>query len=327
MRLALLAVIALAGTTSAADRKIELNSANTPVLGLPLPESEKDVYRISITAKVNEKGEGDGVLLLDTTVPAYDELGFSAPSTAIPPVKFDCTLKFEKEVIVKVFPPRRLGAPEPKDPPKEVKWKLYSVTGPKIKSPLFVSMADDWRTTRFLVHDDKGKVKYSVELHKPPPLEPCHPGCFPAGTQILLPDGTTTTVEKVRAGDVVTTIGKEGAAAKGLVESVFVTTNRLIEVKTETGVLVTTETQPLALVTGELREAGELKAGDKIWCWDGKARQTAVVKSVTATGRQEKVYNLILKDKALFVAGGFLARSKPPALSGEQTTIKGVPPR
>jgi hypothetical protein len=33
---------------------------------------------------------------------------------------------------------------------------------------------------------------------------------------------------------------------------------------------------------------------------------------VTATGRWERVYNLILKDKGLFVAGGFLARSKPP---------------
>ena len=103
MRLALLTVIAWAGTATAADRKIELNSAHTPVLGLPLPESEKAVYRISITAKVNDKGEGEGVLLLDATVPVYDELGFPAPSNAVPPVKFDCRLKFEKEVAINLF--------------------------------------------------------------------------------------------------------------------------------------------------------------------------------------------------------------------------------
>ena len=321
MRLALLTVIVLAGTASAADRKIELNSAETPVLGLPLLESDKAVYRISITAKVNEKGEGDGVLLLDATVPVYDEFGFPAPSTPVPPLKLNCTLKFEKDVVIKVVPSRRSGTPELKEELQEVKWKLYSVTGLKIKSRLFVSMTDNWRTSRLVVQDDKGKVKYSLDLHEPPEplLQPCHPGCFPAGTPILLPDGTKTTVEKVRAGDMVATIGKDGVAAKGPVESVFITTNRLIAVKTETGALVTTETQPLLLASGELQEAGQLKAGNKIWRWDGKARHVDVVKSVTATGRQEKVYNLILKDKALFVADGFLARSKPPALPGVQS--------
>ena len=170
-----------------------------------------------------------------------------------------------------------------------------------------------------LVHDDTGKVQYAVQLHipQPPRMEPCHPGCFPTGIPILRPDGTTTTVEKVRAGDAVTTVGPDGSAATGRVESVFVTTNRLIEVRTEMGSLVTTETQPLALANGELREAGELTAGDKIWRWEGKARQAVVVISVAATGRQEKVYNLILKEKGLFIADGFLARSKPPALPAE----------
>jgi len=34
---------------------------------------------------------------------------------------------------------------------------------------------------------------------------------------------------------------------------------------------------------------------------------------VSLTGREEQVFNLILEDPALFVANGFLARSKPPA--------------
>src|SRR5436189_5792117 len=146
----------------------------------------------------------------------------------------------------------------------------------------------------------------------PPQPEPCPPGCFPAGTSVQLRDRTTT-VEKIAAGDKVATIGANGVAGEAVVESVFVTTNRLSEVKTAAGTLVTTETQPLALAAGGLRAAGELKAGDEIWRWDGKERRATAGQSVTATNRRDKVYNLILKDEGLFVAGGFLARSKPPA--------------
>ncbi|MDB5312801.1 MAG: hypothetical protein JWO38_7003 [Gemmataceae bacterium] len=42
----------------------------------------------------------------------------------------------------------------------------------------------------------------------------------------------------------------------------------------------------------------------------------------TATGQQGRVYNLILKAPGLFVAGGVLARSKPPAPSGGPTTVE-----
>jgi hypothetical protein len=98
----------------------------------------------------------------------------------------------------------------------------------------------------------------------------------------------------------------------GKVVAVFTTRNRLVEVRTEAGDLVTTETQPLALAGGGLRAAGELKPGDRVFRWDGRARQAVTVRSVTATGRQEQVFNLILGEPAIFVAGGFLVRSKPP---------------
>jgi len=323
MRLAILAAIALAAPAPAlaADppkRDIDLVSEHTRILGLPLPESEKPVYRITLTAKVDAKGEGDGLLVLDPTAPAYDELGSPAPATALPPVKLECSLKHVKTLTVKVFPRQRLGAPPAELQPMNVEWKLYSITGPKITSRLFLATPQGGWGSRLLVHDDKEKVKYVVDLRLPPQPEPCHPGCFPAGTPVLLPDGTTTAVEGIRAGDVVATVAAGGTVAKRPVESVFVTTNKLIEVKTAAGALVTTETQPLVLVGGELRAAGELKAGDKVWRWDGKERRATEVTSVTATGRQEWVYNLILKDQAVFVAGGFLARSKPPAVEPVQ---------
>jgi hypothetical protein len=126
-------------------------------------------------------------------------------------------------------------------------------------------------------------------------------------------------VESLRAGDVVTTVGSDGTAGRGAVASVFVTTNRLIEVRTEAGTLTTTETQPLGLAAGGLRAAGELKAGDRVFTWDGRERRAVAVRSVSATGREARVYNVVLGDPVLFVADGYLARSKPPAPTTDPT--------
>jgi hypothetical protein len=151
------------------------------------------------------------------------------------------------------------------------------------------------------------------QLRAPAPLtKPCHPGCFPAGTQVHIPTGTQP-VERVREGDLVTAVGPDGSVSPGKVASVFTTKNRLVEVRTDAGDLVTTETQPLALADGGLRAAGELQAGDRVFRWDGRERLAVTVRSVSATGREEPVFNLILGDSASFVANGFLVRSKPPA--------------
>ena len=56
-----------------------------------------------------------------------------------------------------------------------------------------------------------------------------------------------------------------------------------------------------------------LKSGDRVWRWQDGRRIESVVGSVVQTGRQEKVFNLILGDSKMFVAGGFLVRGKPPA--------------
>jgi hypothetical protein len=143
-------------------------------------------------------------------------------------------------------------------------------------------------------------------------LEPCHPGCFPAGTMIIVPGGSKP-IERVRQGDRVTTVGSDGSFSAADVAAVFVTRNRLLEVQTDAGNLVTTRTQPLALVDGGLRGAGELKCGDRIFRSSRGGREAVTVRRVSATRRVEQVFNLILREPAIFVANGFLARSKPPA--------------
>jgi hypothetical protein len=279
--------------------------------GLVVAESDKPVYRLQLTARVDKNGAGKGTLVLDPTQNAVDEFGFPEVIAALPPVKLECSLKLVKK---KKLLSGRGGAP-----PAEVEWRLFEITGPKITTRLALATeGDDWSFGRFIVSDKDGKERVAVSVRGPiqvvaPPPPPCHPGCFPAGTPIHVPGGTKA-VDGLRVGDVVTTVGPDGAAGEGKVAAVFVTKNRLIEVRTEGKTLVTTEKQPLTLAGGGLRAAGKLKEGDRVAVWDGRERKSVAVKSVAATGREEKVFNLILGEGVLFVADGFLARSKPPAV-------------
>ena len=141
---------------------------------------------------------------------------------------------------------------------------------------------------------------------------PCHPGCFPAGTVIDTPSGPRN-IEAIQTGDIVTIVGTDGKAVRGTVGSIYRTTNRLLEVQTESGTLRTTDTQPLCLAAGGFRTASELVAGDIIWGWSDGQRRAVRVEGVKKTGQDAPVFNLVVGESAVFVAGGFLARGKPPA--------------
>jgi hypothetical protein len=119
-------------------------------------------------------------------------------------------------------------------------------------------------------------------------------------------------IERLQAGDVVTTIGPAGEVAVAAIRSVFTTTNRMWEVQTDRGTITTTETQPMCLHRGESRRAGELQPGDVLLEWSDGQLAPAMVETVTATSRTSQVFNLVLDDADVYIAGGFLARSKPP---------------
>jgi hypothetical protein len=317
MRLGLLGVTVFAvlapGVMTAAEPEkatVELRS-DLLVSGLPFAECATGVYGVRLTAQVDKKGEGRGTLELEPNAPAFDELGWQTTGSNLPPVKLECALKLVKKKKIRLPESPRIAAPL-----VEVEWALLEIHGPKITSRLFLATEDKcWGAwARLLVHDKDGKVRYAVHLKAPPPPQPCHPGCFPAGTPIRTPGGSQP-IERLREGDPVTTVSPDGAAAPGKVLAVFATKNRLVAVRTEAGDLVTTETQPLALVGGGFRAAGALKAGDRVFRWDGRERRAVTVRSVSLTGREEPVFNLILGAPAVFVADGFLVRSKPPSLA------------
>ncbi|HEX4591483.1 MAG TPA: Hint domain-containing protein [Gemmataceae bacterium] len=300
--------------------------------GVPLPEAKRPVYAVGLDVQANAKGEGKGTLMLTVTPPNYDEYGDLVTGTEVdrverkprgeelPMVKLECRLKLEKVGFV-----GRVNTPP-------VQRALYAIEGPKIGSKLYFATTGSGLTSgRLLILGKDDRVEHVVELSELKPRRadeevlpvPCHPGCFPAGTLIRIPDGTKR-IELIRAGDVVTTVGADGRAAQSKVETVFTSKNRLVEVRTDHGTAVTTEAQPLCLIAGGFRKAGDLKAGDRIWQWRDGRRAEAVIREVAATGRVETVYNLIVGDSVIFVAGDFLARGKPPADSAAATPEKSI---
>lgn len=140
---------------------------------------------------------------------------------------------------------------------------------------------------------------------------PCHPGCFPAGTPVLTPEGPLP-IESLGIGDPVTLIRPDGTTAVGTVSDCFRTTNRLVEVRTEAGCLRCTQTQPLCLHGGAFAPANALTSGDLVWRWEAGQRRAVGVLAVLPTGEEATVFNLVVGESAVFVADGFLARGKPP---------------
>lgn len=317
--LPIVALLSFATTSSA--QTLELKSGRIGVTGFALPEAEKPVTRIAFAGNANAKGEGTGTLVLDMTEsPKYDEFGFITGHAPTRELKLDCELTFWKKT-TRTYVSRRLGAPESEAIEHKEEWSLYTITGPKLKCKLNLAIKPNGHgfDGRVLVLGDDSKVKHVIEVHSPPPQIPCHPGCFPAGTVVRIPDGTTT-IERIRKGDSVTTVSNEGKLTTVKVTDVFITKNSLLELRTADAALITTSTQPIALEAGGYKAAGELKKGDRIWRWQGSERKAVAVESVTSTLRDAEVFNLILGDPTTFIAGDFLVRSKPPAVA-----VAGVP--
>ncbi len=148
-------------------------------------------------------------------------------------------------------------------------------------------------------------------------MEPCHPGCFPRGTLVEAPSGPRA-VDGIEAGESILAFLPSGESQVIQVQTVFVTDNRIWKVETDAGSLFTTQTQPLCVADGTTVQAGKLQPGDQILWREREQVITVRVLSITSTNRVEKVFNLILGNSEIFVANGFLARSKPPK-SGQKS--------
>jgi hypothetical protein len=172
-----LALLGLPGALSGQTGRyqLELRSDRIGLFGVPLAESATPVQSIGFSADIDKMGEGSGVLALYFgELLTYDEFGFASKMPGPMPVKLECNLKFVKKTFAKGWPYRLMEGPgeplNPKEQAKEYEWRLYSITGPKVTSRLFLAVPiGDWSWTeaRLLAHGENGKVKYVVDLEAP----------------------------------------------------------------------------------------------------------------------------------------------------------------
>jgi hypothetical protein len=289
--------LCLTGTVLAAppDSVRLHHESNTVSPALPLPEMPEGVTGFVVRGTLADKGK----LFLDLrhSTPAYTEAGEPARGGKPKSAEIECVAAFVKELEIK----RRGGT---------IKRNLYRLEGKGLKSKLFLLGPEkEGGTPRLLVHDGGGKVVHVVEF-RDPPKGGCHPGCFPAGTPVATPKGVCA-VETIRVGDEVTAVDAKGRAAVARVKAVFTESNTLMLVETDAGTLVTTPSQPLSCADGAIVAARDLLPGDEIHRWKDGKRVTARVRSISDSGRTAKVFNVVLGNSEVFIAGGFLARSKP----------------
>ena len=162
----------------------------------------------------------------------------------------------------------------------------------------------------------KSLLPEATTIEMEPPQIPCHPGCFPHGTLIETATGLRP-IESITVGDEIYSISPQGKKILLPVVSIFRTTNRLWIVQTSRGELRTTETQPLCQQLDAFVDVGKLQPGEVILSWsasdspDGEVLEAEVLSKIR-TDETVPVINLVLGNREPFIAGGFLARSKPP---------------
>ena len=116
-------------------------------------------------------------------------------------------------------------------------------------------------------------------------------GCFRAGTQVLMADGTAKNIEDVTEGDQVASVDPDtGQDTTSRVERTFTHDNvATLRVSTTAGDLVTTTNHPLYVEDRGFTPAGRLHQGDRLRGPDGT---TTEVTTLQSTGTTETVHNL-----------------------------------
>jgi predicted lipid-binding transport protein (Tim44 family)/intein/homing endonuclease len=133
-------------------------------------------------------------------------------------------------------------------------------------------------------------------------------GCFPAGTRIQTPQGTTA-IELLAPGDLVITIDNYQHVKKKKVKSVYATRSKILEIKTDQGLLRTTDEHPLARTTGEFVLAKNILPGDALLFLKNNHPVSAIVKILKHV-QAATVYNLEVESPHTYIADGFLVHNK-----------------
>lgn len=134
-------------------------------------------------------------------------------------------------------------------------------------------------------------------------------GCFPAGTRIGTPKGSTR-IEDLAAGDQITAVGADGRPVPAEVTGIFLARGPVLRLETDRGPLITTPEHPIGVNRGRFRMAGELRQGDRIVRWKEGQLIGDRIKDVLQSSVPELLFNLEVSPPHTFLAEGVLVHNK-----------------
>lgn len=173
----------------------------------------------------------------------------------------------------------------------------------------YYAVANDVATPASSLYADLAAgTLFAGATHQPPATTfgGAEMGCFTAGTQILMADGTTRAIAAVRVGDRVRTLadpttnvltsGTVTAVSAHLVGEIWVI-NEELEVTPEHRVFA----------NGRFVPVGELREGDQLQRADGTAVR---IRSIRRTRTIQRVYNLHVDPQRTFFANGYYVHNE-----------------
>lgn len=133
-------------------------------------------------------------------------------------------------------------------------------------------------------------------------------GCFLAGTQITMADGSTKAIENIRVADVI--LAYDQATGEMKPDKVVGVHDPVVEdhYLVVNGNLRVTPTHPV-LSNGEFTLIGKLQPGDSMTSADGSK---VVIDSIERVDEQVTVYNFAVNPYETYVANGIIVHNRKP---------------
>jgi predicted lipid-binding transport protein (Tim44 family) len=136
-------------------------------------------------------------------------------------------------------------------------------------------------------------------------------GCFLPDTPILLADGNSVAISAVRPGDAVLAFTPDGNVTSAVVRDILrVEVEQFAEVATGTRILRVTPDHPFYAGDGVFRTLESLKAGDRIWAFDGLRLSPQPIVAIRLVRARALVYNLQTDAPHTFFADGIAVHNK-----------------
>ncbi|MFH1111938.1 MAG: S8 family serine peptidase [Patescibacteria group bacterium] len=162
----------------------------------------------------------------------------------------------------------------------------------------------------FFASDAKALTRQMITITVNNPIPP--PACFLGGTSILMTDGTSKSIEKVKVGDLIMSYDEVTKQLKpDKIKKVFRhNTDQYLVIN---GQLEVTANH-LVYSDGQWVEIGQLKIGDNLLNFQGKPEK---ITSIEIIKKVVQVYNLEVNSYHTYIAGGVVVHNKaapPPKL-------------